>query len=134
MKYVALGGATQHFQGRFIGFVDDCTSTKEQTAIVLPSMKTWTWETKKVRDNARHMKEYYEEDTTWQGKLWQPLPVGGEDEGSDLTAPLLLALPNILFQAMRNEGKPLMPHKVGIIAAKQFCNEDNNTEWKLILD
>jgi hypothetical protein len=27
-----------------------------------------------------------------------------------------------------------MPHEVGIIAAKQFCNEENNTEWKLILD
>ena len=134
MKYVALGDATQHLQGRFIGFVGDRTSTKEQTAIVLPSMKTWTWETKRVRNNALHMTEYYEQDTTRRGKLWQPLPVESEDEGSDLTAPLLLALPNILFQAMRKEGKPLMPHEIGIIAAKQFCNEDNNTEWKLILD
>lgn len=49
---------------RNISFVGDRTSTKELTAIVLPSMKTWTWETKKVRDNALHMTEYYEEDMT----------------------------------------------------------------------
>jgi hypothetical protein len=101
MKYVALGDATQHLQGRFIGFMGDCTSTKELTAIVLPSMKTWTWETKRVRDNALHMAECYKQDTTRRGKQWQPLPVESEDEGSDITAPLLLALPNILFQAIK---------------------------------
>jgi hypothetical protein len=36
MKYVAISEVTQHLQGRLIGFVGDCTATKEPTAIVLP--------------------------------------------------------------------------------------------------
>ena len=40
MKFVAISEATQHLQGRFVGFVGDSTATKDPTPIVLPQLKT----------------------------------------------------------------------------------------------
>ncbi len=36
MKFVAISDATQHLQGRYIGFVGDRTATKDPTSIILP--------------------------------------------------------------------------------------------------
>ncbi len=41
MKLVAISEATQHLQGRFVGFVGDNMATKDPTPIVLPQEKTW---------------------------------------------------------------------------------------------
>ncbi len=37
MKFVAISEATQHLQGRYVGFVGDCTAMKDPTPVVLPS-------------------------------------------------------------------------------------------------
>jgi hypothetical protein len=46
MKLVAISKATQHLQGRYVGFVGDRTATKDPTPVVLPLQSTWKWETK----------------------------------------------------------------------------------------
>ena len=37
MKFVAISEATQHLQGRYVGFAGDRTATKDPTPVVLPS-------------------------------------------------------------------------------------------------
>ena len=53
MKFVAISEATQHLQGRYIGFVGDRTISKDPILIVLPQQKTWSWEAKTVSSDAR---------------------------------------------------------------------------------
>ena len=111
MKFVAISDATQHLQGRYIGFVGDRTATKDPTAIVLPQQKTWSWETMVVATDADTMAAYYDQDNTRRGNLWAPT-IGGNEGGEDtIKAPVLLAIPLLLFQALRAENKPLMPHE-----------------------
>ncbi len=43
MKFVVISEATQHLQGRYVGFVGDRTSTKDPTPVVLPQQSTWKW-------------------------------------------------------------------------------------------
>ncbi len=69
MKFVAISKTMQHLQGRFVGFVGDCSSTKDPISIVLPQQKTWSWETKMVSFDAVVLAMYYEEDPTRRGKL-----------------------------------------------------------------
>jgi hypothetical protein len=70
MKFVAISKATQHLQGRFVGFVGDRTATKDSTLIVLPQQKTWMWETKMMSSDGMVLKAYYTADPTRQGRLW----------------------------------------------------------------
>ena len=99
MKFVAISEATQHLQGRYIGFVGDRTISKDPILIVLPQQKTWSWEAKTVSTNAGAMHAYYEEDSTRWGNLWAPART---DEGVEavIKAPILLAIPLVLFQAI----------------------------------
>ena len=69
MKFVAISDATQHLQGRYIGFVGDRTATKDPTSIVLPQQKTWSWETKSVAMDAAALAAYYAKDSTRRGNL-----------------------------------------------------------------
>ncbi len=74
-----------------------------------PPQKTWSWETRTVSTNAMALAAYYEEDPSRRGKLWTP-DQATSGEWMPVKAPLLLRVPLVLFQAMRAEGKPLMPH------------------------
>ncbi len=136
MKYVAISELTQHLQGRLIGFVGDRTATKEPTAIILPQQKTWKWEVKTASDDGAALQLYYDEDPTRQGKLWSPEQIN-EDGWTAAKAPLLLAVPIVLFKAMRDKGKPLMPHKVRRLAMRiineSFDTALATTNWALVL-
>ena len=48
MKFVAITDATQQLEGRIIGFMGDCTLTKEPTPILMPPRKAWDWVKVKV--------------------------------------------------------------------------------------
>ncbi len=112
IKFVAVSEATQHLKGRFVGFVGDCTATKDPTAIVLPQQKTWRWETKTVSSDAAMLATYY---ATCRGKLWTPDQANAAG-WTAVKAPLLLMVPLVLFRAIWDEGKPLMPHKIRELA------------------
>ncbi len=111
MKFVAISEATQHLQGRYIGYVGDRTISQDPISIVLPQQKTWSWEAKTVSTNAGAMHAYYEEDSTRRGNLWAPA-LAGEGREAVKKAHILLAIPVVLFQAIHNEKKALMPHDI----------------------
>jgi hypothetical protein len=111
MKFVAISDVTQHLQGRYIGFVGDRKATKDPTSIVLPQQKTWSWETKVVSTDADAMAAYHDQDNTRRGNLWAPTIAGSEGGEDTIKAPVLLAILLLLFQALRAEKKPLMPHE-----------------------
>jgi hypothetical protein len=136
MKFVAISEATQNLQGRYIGFVGDRTISKDPILIVLPQQKTWSWEAKTVSTNAGAMHAYYEEDSTRRGNLWAPARA---DEGvkAVIKAPILLAIPLVLFQAIRNKKKALMPHDIhsltmGIVTTASEIERARNN-WELVL-
>ncbi len=136
MKFVAISKATQHLQGRFIGFVGDRTATKDPTSIVLPQKKIWKWETKTVSSNAAELAAYYTKDPNRRGKLWV-LDQDGAEGWTAAKAPLLLAIPLVLFRAIQKEGKPLMPHEVRELAMmiinKAADVDKARGDWELIL-
>ena len=107
MKFVAISEATQHLQGRFAGFVGDCTVTKDPTPIVLPQQNTWKWETKTTSSDAMVLEAYYTADPTQRRRLCVPDQASAH-EWTAVKAPLLLAIPLVLFRAIWEEGKPLM--------------------------
>ena len=43
IKFMAISTATRHLQGRFIGFIGDRTYSREPTAVLFLSNKTWQW-------------------------------------------------------------------------------------------
>ncbi len=136
MKFVAISNATQHLQGKFVAFVGDRSARKDPTPIVLPPQKLWSWETRTVSTNAMALAAYYEEDTSCRGELWMP-DQATFGEWMPMKAPLLLAVPLVLFQAMRAKGKPLMPHEIhGLTTAIINASTDPekaHMDWDLIL-
>jgi hypothetical protein len=136
MKFVAISEATQHLQGRFVGFVGDRTAMKDPTPIVLPQQKTWKWETKMASLDAMALEAYYTADPTRRGRQWVPDQANAH-EWMAVKAILLLTIPLVLFRAIWEEGKPLMPHKIrGLVMA--FIHEavdmaKASMDWDLIL-
>ncbi len=114
----------------------DCTATKEPTAIVLPQQKTWKWETKTTSADGVALQLYYAEDPTRRGKLWVP-DQNYQAGWTAMKAPLLLAVLLVLFKAIQDKGKPLMPHKIWGLAIKIINKAADRalatTNWALIL-
>jgi hypothetical protein len=136
MKFVAISEATQHLQGRFVGFVGDRMATKDPPPIVLPQQKTWKWELKTKSSDGMALEAYYTADPTRQGRLWVPDQAGAH-EWTPMKAPLLLAIPLVLFKAIWDERKPLMPHEIrglvmGLIGEATDVAQASAT-WDLIL-
>ncbi len=136
MKFVAISKATKHLQGRFIGFIGDRTATKDPILLVLPQQKTWSWETKTISTDALAMDTFYAEDSTRQGKLWTP-PTGGGREEAAVKAPTLLAILLVLFQAIRDAKRALMPHDIHTLTVDIVNTAPDGdkacTEWELVL-
>jgi hypothetical protein len=136
MKFVVISEGTQHLQGRFISFIGDRTPTKDPISIVLPQQKTWSWETKTVSTDAAAMDAYYAEDSTRQGKLWAP-PMGEAGGEVAVKAPILLAIPLVLFQVIRDEKRAIMPHDIHALTVAIVTNspdvEKARTDWELVL-
>jgi hypothetical protein len=70
--FMALNKATQHLQGRFIGFIGYLMLTLDPMPILLPTQKTWQWVTEMVATDELAIITFYEEDVLWQGALWTP--------------------------------------------------------------
>ena len=136
MKFVAISEATQHLQGRYVGFVRDRTATKDPTPVVLPSQSTWKWETKTTSLDAVALEAHYTADPTRRGKLWAPDQADAH-EPTAITAPRLLAVPLVLFRAIREERKPLMPHKIRGLVLTIISDTDDfdkaSDNWQLVL-
>ncbi len=97
MKFMAISKATQHLQGRLIGFVGDRTITQEPTSILLPLLKTWQWVKEEVCMMGPDLLEYYQEGASLRGKLWSP-GEGATKEETNL--PRLLSIPLVLLVAL----------------------------------
>ncbi len=82
------------------------------------------------------MDTFYAEDSTRQGKLWTP-PTGGGGEEAAVKAPTLLAIPLVLFLAIWNAKRALMPHNIHALTMDIVNTAPNSdkacTEWELVL-
>ncbi len=111
LKFAAISAATQHLQGRIIGFVGDRTVTREPTPILLPQLKTWQWVKELVFTDGPALIEHYEDDASRIGTLWK-----GEGANAaskvEIPVPRLIAIPLWLLDRIRKEGRALMPHKI----------------------
>jgi hypothetical protein len=111
MMFVAISEATQHLQGRYVGFVGDRTARKDPTPVVLPQQSTWKWDTKTMSLDAVALEAHYTADPTRRGKLWA-LDQADSHEWTAIMVPRLLAAPLVLFWAIQEERRPLIPHEV----------------------
>jgi hypothetical protein len=109
---------------------------KDPISIVLPQQKMWSWETKTVSSDAVALATHYDRDPTHRGKLWTPDQADSVG-WTPMKAPLLLAIPLALFRAIREEGKPLMPHKIhGLTTTIINSSADvakAHRDWDLVL-
>jgi hypothetical protein len=109
MKFMAITEATQQFEGRFIGFVGDRTLSKEPTLILLPLQKTWEWVKATLAMGGDSLLDYYERDPTWRSALWTP---AADCTMAETNVPRFSHIPLVLFEMIRKEGSPLMPHNI----------------------
>jgi hypothetical protein len=136
MKFMAITEATQQLQGRFIDFVGDQTLYKEPTPILLPPWKTWEWVKATVAMHGPSLLDYYEEDPTWRGTLWTP---AADCMVADANVPRLLHILLVLFERIRKEGRPLMPHEILAIVLQHIekCSPDQvqaiAQAWQLVV-
>jgi hypothetical protein len=82
------------------------------------------------------LEAYYTADPTRQGRLWVPDQANAH-EWMPVKALLLLIIPLVLFKAIREEGKPMMPHEIrglvmGLIGEMTDVAQASAT-WDLIL-
>jgi hypothetical protein len=82
---------------------------KEPTPILLPPRKTWEWVKATVAIHGPSLFDYYEEDPTRGGTLWTP---AADCTVADTNVPRFFHIPLVLFERIRKEGHPLMPHKI----------------------
>ncbi len=109
MKFMAISDATRHLQGRLIGFIGDRTVSREPTAVLFPTVKTWQWVKVMVATDGPTLIAHYDEDSSRRGALWTPDADCATGKGH---VPRLLHIPVTLFELIRNEGRPLMPHEI----------------------
>ncbi len=114
---MALNEAMQHLQGCFIGFIWDCTLTRNPTPIFLPTQKTWQWVKERVAMDGPAIIAFYEEDVLRRGVLWTPAAECERAKGHVLR---LLHIPLVLFKFIQRELRPLMPHEVLAIMMKHL--------------
>jgi hypothetical protein len=128
MKFAAISAATQHLQGRIIGFVGDRTVTREPTPILLPQQKeTWQWVKEAVFSDGDAMVQHFENDLTRAGTLWKGEGMHTEAQKVELHAPRLLAIPLWLLEHIRKEGRALMPYEV-LRFVYHHINKENTQE------
>jgi hypothetical protein len=103
LKFAAISVATQHLQGRIIGFVGDRTATREPTPILLPQLKTWQWVKESVFTDGPALIKHYEDDASRVGTLWK-----GEGANAaskvEIQIPRLIAIPLWLLDQIKKEG------------------------------
>ncbi len=136
MTFMAIRKATQHLQGHFVSFVGDCMVTKDSTPLIVLQQKHRNGRQKQVALTPRCLipttqmifpsRESCEPRTTprvtWE---WKYRPCSS------------LSIPLILFSAIQEEGRPLMPHKVrncaNTIISKAGDLNELLDDWDLIL-
>ncbi len=69
MKFMAILEATQHLQGRFIGFIGDRTPMREPMAVLFPAQKTWQWVKATVANHGPSLLEHYDTNPSRCGSL-----------------------------------------------------------------
>ncbi len=136
MKFMAISEATQHFQGRFIGFISDQMPSCKPTAVLFPMNKTWQWVKATVGMHGPLLLDYYETDPSRRGSLWTPAADCVTREGH---VQRLLRIPLVLFELIRKQGCPLMPHEVLTRVLEYLENgwgdqaQPTNNPWELIV-
>jgi hypothetical protein len=112
--------------------VSDRTATREPTPILLPLQKTWQWVKETVSTDGPALIRYYEDDASRKGSLWKPT---NKLERNEVHAPRFLSIPLLLFERIRKEERPLMPHKILRIVVKHLKdvnNEEYTEAWGMV--
>jgi hypothetical protein len=105
----SLASATSTYQGKVLAFIGDRRATKEPTPICLPTTKTWEWHAgDAVTDFENSVSS-----TMWRQTRaifgWLQLGTGYPlYSGSQI----LLVIPNMLVDLLRNQGSAITPHEV----------------------
>jgi hypothetical protein len=99
MKFMAISEATQHLQGKFIGFIGDRTPTREPMAVLFPAQMMWQWVKATVANHGPSLLEHYDTNPSRCGSLWTPAVDCPKGERN---IPHLLHIPLVLFELIRN--------------------------------
>ena len=82
------------------------------------------------------LEAYYKESLTRRGRLWAP-DLAKAEKWTAMKAPLLLAVPLVLFRAIREEEKPMIPPKIRGLAMATIIEAVDmakaTVDWDLIL-
>jgi hypothetical protein len=98
--------------------------------------KTWQWVKATVANHGPSLLEHYNTDPSRCGSLWTPAADCQKGEGN---VPPLLHIPLVLFELIRNKGRPLMPHEVLALVLEYLENgpgdqaQATENPWQLIV-
>ena len=107
--YYSLASATSTYQGKVLAYIGDRRATKEPTPICLPTTTTWDWHTGNAVMDFDKFSEFHNVEAN-KGNIWTPTV--GDGAPAELKVPNLVAIPNMLFDLLRNQGLAVTPYNV----------------------
>jgi hypothetical protein len=107
--YYSLASTTSTYQGKVLAFIGDRRATKKTTPICLPTTKTWDWHTGDAVMDFDKFSEFHDVEAN-KGNLW--MPTVGDGVPAELKVPNLVAIPNMLFDLLHNQGSAVTPYDV----------------------
>ena len=122
------------FHGKIVLFTGDRKGTRECVPVVLPPQSAFEWKKCMVLDNATALQDWYANNTTQYGKLWNPQP--GDGQKVEVNVPRLIALPLRAAQLYHKRGGAVTPHELMADIESHLASPDTNLgngdEWVLI--
>ena len=122
------------YQGKIVLFIGDRTSTRECVPVILPTPGALSWVKCPVVEDKTKLGEWYADNRSKYGKLWDPLLQDGARVEKHV--PKLIALPLRAVKLYYEFKGAVMPHEL-LAAIKRHLasNEttlDNGEDWGLV--
>jgi hypothetical protein len=123
-----------NYHGKVILFTGDRTATRECVPVVLPPLAAFAWKKCMVVDDRSKLAEWYADNHTEYGNLWDPTQQDGTR--TELLVPRMIALPLWEAKLYHNFNGAVMPHEL-LAALKQHLSSPatalgNGDEWGLV--
>ena len=123
-----------NYHGKVVLFTGNRTATCECVLVVLPPLSAFAWKICRAVDNWSKLAEWYADNPSEYGKLWDPTMQDGPR--TDLLIPKMIVLPLWAAKLYHNFSGAVMPHEL-LATIKQHLSSpatalDNRDEWGLV--
>jgi hypothetical protein len=122
------------YHGKVVLFTGDRTHTRECVPVILPSPAAFSWNKCPVVEDKTKLADWYADNRSEYGKLWDPVP--GDGARVENYVPKLLALPLRAVKLYQEFKGGVMPHELLAAIEQHLASDetslDNGDDWGLV--